>query len=158
MMDNFLQILLYLYSRQRSLADISNEQNEPLLEDLVDAGFLREQAHLAITWLQQLKLQGESHQKIKQLSAHAFRAYTTAEHEKLTYEARGFILFLEQAGVLEVSMRELLIDTAMNLESPQIDLVELRCLLNVVLLPNLPVDSPMVAAFNLLFANNGTIH
>jgi Smg protein len=157
-MDNFLQILLYLYSRQRRLADISIEQNEPLLEDFVDAGFVREQARSAITWLQQLKVQGENHQDIKQISLHAFRVYTAAENEKLTYEARGFILFLEQAGVLEVSMRELLIDTAMNLESPIIDLVELRCLLNVVLLPNLPAGSPMVTAFNLLFANNGTIH
>jgi Smg protein len=157
-MEDFLQILLYLYSQKRDVTDIAPERDDLLLDDLVAAGFVRDQAHSALASLREMKIQSETYQDIKPSSAQAFRIFTAAEQQKITQDTRGFILFMEQAGVLDISMRELLIDLVMGLEQPIVEMTELRCLLDVVLLPNLSPDSPVVAACHLLFANNGTLH
>lgn len=158
MTEGFLQILLYIYSKQLNISDVSHGSNTPLLEDLLEAGFSPGQTKAAIKWLQQLKAQSEGQDNIKQISEHAFRVFTEAEQRKLTYDARGFILFLEQAKMLDINLRELLIDSAMALDLLFVDSLELRCLLNVVLLPHLAADPTKLAAFNLLFTNNRTVH
>jgi Smg protein len=53
--------------------------------------------------------------------------------ERLDTECRGFILFLEQMGVLSPASRELAIDRAMALENEDFDLDQLKWVILMVL-------------------------
>jgi Smg protein len=63
----------------------------------------------------------------------AFRAHTHAELAKLSTDSRGFITFLESAGVLTAPLRELIIDRAMALPEDTVDLDKLKVIVLMVL-------------------------
>ena len=48
-------------------------------------------------------------------------------------ECRGFLIFLEQTGVLDPIARELVIDRAMALETQEIDMPQLKWVILMVL-------------------------
>jgi len=62
------------------------------------------------------------------------RVFNKQEMGKLDTECRGFITFLDQAGVLDMHDRELVIDRVMALESEEIDLYQLKWVVLMVLL------------------------
>jgi Smg protein len=61
------------------------------------------------------------------------RLFSSREMERLDTECRGFILFLEQMGVLSPDARELAIDRAMALESEDFDLDQMKWVVMMVL-------------------------
>ena len=52
---------------------------------------------------------------------------------KLGVECRGFLLFLEQIGVLSVETREIVIERLMELDNPEIELDDLKWVVLMVL-------------------------
>ena len=66
-------------------------------------------------------------------SAKSIRLYTDEETEKLDLDSRGFLMFLEQTGVLDHNTREMVIDRVMALESEEIDLEQLKWVVLMVL-------------------------
>jgi Smg protein len=63
----------------------------------------------------------------------SLRHYTAREQAKMNSEARGFIQFLEDSGVLDAAARELIIDRVMALEAEEIDLDQLKWVILLVL-------------------------
>lgn len=63
----------------------------------------------------------------------ASRVYAAEEMERLGASCRGFLAFLEQAGVLDPATRERVIDRVMALETTDIDLEQLKWVLLMVL-------------------------
>ena len=61
------------------------------------------------------------------------RIYIDQELDKLDVECRGFLLFLEQSGILDSETRELVIDRVMALESDDIGLHQLKWIILMVL-------------------------
>ena len=56
-----------------------------------------------------------------------------AELDKLDTESRGFLLFLEQNGVLDAGQRELVLDRAMALDQEELELDDLKWVVLMVL-------------------------
>jgi Smg protein len=56
-----------------------------------------------------------------------------AELAKLDVNARGFLLLLEQHGVLDANQRELVLDRAMALDQDTLDLDDLKWVVLLVL-------------------------
>jgi Smg protein len=63
----------------------------------------------------------------------SLRLFSSQELERLDADCRGFLLFLEQAKVLNSHERELVIDRIMALESDDIDLQQLKWVVLMVL-------------------------
>jgi Smg protein len=61
------------------------------------------------------------------------RVFHGPELEKLDVECRGFLLFLEQHGVLDANQRELVLDRAMALDQDELDLDDLKWVVLMVL-------------------------
>ena len=61
------------------------------------------------------------------------RVYFGPELDKLDVECRGFLLFLEQHGVLDAGQRELVLDRAMALDQDELDLDDLKWVVLMVL-------------------------
>jgi Smg protein len=54
------------------------------------------------------------------------RVYAEAETKKISAESLSFIMFLEQAKVLDSAQRELVVDRAMALSQPEVSIDETR--------------------------------
>ena len=63
----------------------------------------------------------------------SIRMFSEAEMSRLDTECRGFILFLEQMGVLTPASRELAIDRAMALENEYFDIEQMKWVILMVL-------------------------
>jgi Smg protein len=125
------EILVYLFENYY--------QGEPcpdpdtLARKLTDAGFGDEDITDAIDWLKVLSRPNEEPYPETFELCDAFRAHTRAELAKLSTESRGFVHFLESAGVLTPPLRELIIDRAMALPDDVVELDKLKVIVLMVL-------------------------
>ncbi|HAO24765.1 MAG TPA: hypothetical protein DCQ49_06630, partial [Methylophaga sp.] len=61
------------------------------------------------------------------------RVFSESEIERLDIQCRGYLLFLEQVGVLDVETREVVIERVLALDSEEIDLEQLKWVVLMVL-------------------------
>lgn len=128
MKENVFDVLIYLFENY-----IENEANwvadpDIIRSELLDAGFPNEEISKAFQWLESLTEQPS----VAHVSP-SFRIYCEAELRKLDVECRGFLLFLEQGGILNSTSRELVIDRVMALEEDNITLEDLKWVVLLVL-------------------------
>lgn len=106
---------------------------ETLSKRLSAAGFDSRDISQALTWLNGLERVGRSGTRSNSLPSKGFRFYTEPELITLTAEARGFLLFLESAGVISVLQRELIIERVVALDEPAVDLDKVKLIVLMVL-------------------------
>ena len=126
MKENVLDVLMYLFENYLDSELELYPDQESLKMELVDAGFTHTEVDKAFDWLEGLASLKERTNPPLTSSNRSIRIYTRFEMEKLSPTCRGFILFLEQIGVLDPSNRELVIDRVMALNSDEIDLKQLK--------------------------------
>jgi Smg protein len=63
----------------------------------------------------------------------AIRVFDSAEAEKLDARARGYLLHLEQIGILQPAQRELVIDRLLALDNEEIDVEQTKWVVMMVL-------------------------
>lgn len=136
MKESVLDVLMYLFE---SYIDDDNEvelDREALQSKLLEAGFHHREIEKAFDWLEGLA--GWKDMPQGDLPApRTMRVYHTSEAQKLDRECRGFLMFLEQTGVLTAASRELVIDRVMALDDEHLDLEQLKWIILMVLF-NLP--------------------
>jgi Smg protein len=102
-------VLVYLYENYwRPDACPDHDQ---LSRKLTAVGFESDEIQEALHWLDGLA--GTSQGYTSEQSADATRLYSPREIEQLGETSVGFVSFLESAGVLPPSLREMVIDRAM---------------------------------------------
>jgi Smg protein len=106
---------------------------ETLSKRLSAAGFDSRDISQALTWLSGLERVGSSGSRSNSTPSKGFRFYTEPELITLTAEARGFLLFLESAGVISVLQRELIIERVVALDEPAVDLDKVKLIVLMVL-------------------------
>ncbi|MCW8839822.1 MAG: DUF494 domain-containing protein, partial [Gammaproteobacteria bacterium] len=126
MKQDVFDILLYLFENYMYDEGELEHDRDTLQLELQDAGFRNNEISKAFDWLE-----GLSHMNYDGVLPVAggqpsFRIYSDAETTKLDSECRGFVLFLEQMGVLDHATREVVIDRVMALESDEVDLDQLK--------------------------------
>lgn len=133
MKASVMDVLMYLFDNYIDEdIEISPDQ-ESLKSRLREAGFGSSQVDKAFDWLEGLALQKESNENINYTNEQSLRLFNDDETGKLDTVCRGFLLYLEQTGVLGVSERELVIDRVMALETDEIDLHQLKWVVLMVL-------------------------
>lgn len=132
-------VLMYLFEQYiHNEAEMCVNQDK-LAYDLIAAGFNREDIYNALNWLEQLAdyQDGLVAPLLIANDSLSMRIYTKEESQRLDAECRGFILFLEQIEVLNMEIREIVIDRIMALETIEFDLEDLKWVLLMVLF-NIP--------------------
>ena len=131
MKETVLDVLMYLCDRYLDdEADVDSDQDE-LRDELVEAGFPGEEIDKAFTWLESLGTEQETPAAGTRTTS--IRVFTAKESERLSSECRGFLLFMEQAGVLDGPTRERVIDKVMALDAVGIELEQLKWVVLMVL-------------------------
>ncbi|MBK1671725.1 hypothetical protein CKO35_00130 [Ectothiorhodospira shaposhnikovii] len=130
MKENVLDVLMYLFENYMDDDTELEPDREQLRDLLLDAGFPVAEIHKAFDWLENLAGQ-DSPQTVH--AGSALRLYTEAEMNRMDAESRGFLLFLEQNGVISPATREVVINRIMDLDAEDISLEEIKWITLMVL-------------------------
>ncbi|HLD14730.1 MAG TPA: DUF494 domain-containing protein [Burkholderiales bacterium] len=134
MKENVFDVLMYLFENYMDEGTEFNPDQETLTAELTQAGFPRGEIRKAFSWLDGLSVLREQNSGIELLGGKgAIRHYVSVEQEKLDEECRGYLLFMEQSGVIDPVARELVIDRLMALEVDVISLEQLKWVMLLVL-------------------------
>ncbi len=128
MKETVLDVLMYLLENYQE-AELSDSGNQDTLhEELIAPGFPDEEVRHAFRWLDGLAAQRQL--PIVFGPSGSMRLYAREEMAKISAECRGFLMYLEQLGILDGTLRELVIDRLMALKE-EIDLERVKwvCLL-----------------------------
>ena len=107
------------------------DQNE-LRNELSRAGFGDTEIDRALDWLDGLT---DDHHRFvhNPQTAHGTRIFSDLESQRLDTGCRGFITYLEQIGILSPPQREILVDRLLALETPDIDVEQVKWVVLMVL-------------------------
>lgn len=131
MKENVLDVLMYLFENYSDTEFTDTGNHSALKEELSGAGFPDEEVQHAFEWLDTLA------ERRRQLSLFGstgvVRIYSRQELARLSTDCRGFLVYLEQLGILTPESRELAIDRLMAIED-EIDLEQVKWVLLLVLM------------------------
>jgi Smg protein len=132
MKEDMFDVLMYLF--EHYYLDEETElspDRESLHSELVEAGFPARDINQAFEWLEGLSV--EKNPIHSPQTENALRVYSDIECERLDTESRGFVLFLEQMGILPPDARERVIERVMALDTDEFDLDQLKWVILMVL-------------------------
>lgn len=131
MKETILDVLLFLFENYFYDDPDAVRDRDSLQNGLIQAGFSPAEISKAFDWLDELANQRPS---LAQPRANGpVRVFVEAELDRLDRECLGFLMFLEQHGVLDGDQRELVIDRAMALDQEEVDLDDLKWVVLMVL-------------------------
>ena len=126
-------VLVYLYENYGALHACPDPDS--LSRKLTAAGFDDEEINEALAWLQGLEQVTEQSIAVgpETEGDRAFRIYAALEVERLGAESIGFLTFLEHAGQLTPTQREIVIERALAVEDTPIPLDMIKVIVLIVL-------------------------
>lgn len=135
MNDSVLDILIYLFENYLDTDGAEDAGPQPtrdaLREELENAGFAETGIERALEWLEGLA--GETGVPVGDAHKRSFRVFSGYEQARLALEVRGYILHLENIGILSTQQRELVIDRLLALEAEEIDIEQVKWVVLMVL-------------------------
>ncbi len=131
MKETILDVLLFLFENYFYDDPDAVRDRDSLQNGLIQAGFSPAEISKAFDWLDELANQRPI---LAEPRANGpVRVFVEAELDRLDRECLGFLMFLEQHGVLDGDQRELVIDRAMALDQEEVDLDDLKWVVLMVL-------------------------
>lgn len=154
--ESVLDVLMYLFENYR-IGEFSDADNHPnLRQELLGAGFPEEEVSHAFGWLDGLGREGQL--PLNFGPGASLRVYARQEMEKLSTESRGFLLYLEQLGIVSADLRERIIDRLMAIDE-EIDLERVKWVVLLVLINTPGADEgAVVSVEEMVYATSEWLH
>ena len=155
MSETVLDVLMYLfetYSEQDMEKEPEPDQSI-LREELLQAGFGEPEVDRALDWLDGLTARNMEPFSM-QPAERSVRLFNQFELTRLDAECRGYILYLEQIGILSSLQRELVIDRLMALGSGDIDVEQVKWVVLMVLFSQPGQEKAFARMEDLVFEEN----
>ncbi|HQR23077.1 MAG TPA: DUF494 domain-containing protein [Burkholderiaceae bacterium] len=124
-------VLVYLYENYG--APHACPDADSLSRKLTAAGFDDEEINEALAWLQGLEEVTEQSVAVGPESERSFRVYASIETKRLGTDSIGFLSFLENAGQLTPTQREIVIERALAIKESPIPLDVIKVIVLMVL-------------------------
>ena len=131
MKESILDVLVYLFEHYFTEDADPVRDRDSLQSGLLQAGFSPAETSKAFDWLDALAAQRPVDGPSR--ADGPTRLFSQHEEAKLDVESRGFLMFLEQHGVIDADRRELVLDRAMALDQDDLDLDDLKWVVLMVL-------------------------
>lgn len=127
------EVLMYLFENYMDGSAALNADQDTIVNELEQAGFSRNEIGRALDWLDGLSRMQATVQSGPAFTAWAIRHYSMEECERLSLEGRGFLLYLEQLGILDPMTREVVVDRLMALDARDVDLGRIKWVVLIAL-------------------------
>jgi Smg protein len=124
------EILMYLFESYFDAG--SYPEPDKLSRKLSAAGFEGEEISEALTWLSALQQQNPDNYPAT-LEHAGLRHFAELELQRISFEARQFLMFAEQQQMISAVEREMIIDRAVALQQEGIKLDKLKLIMLMVL-------------------------
>lgn len=147
-----IDILVFLF---QSYADFSaRPDSEVLTHKLKAAGFPSDEIQAALDWLDALRPEPDA---VPRPTSGGMRIYTHEERERLGQDGLSFLTYLEQQGLLDLRLRELIVERAMAWDAGRLTRERLKVIILIALWSqSAELDSLLVE--ELLSEPNETMH
>jgi Smg protein len=151
MKESVLDVLMYLFESFIDSDDEPEPNRNELRDELERAGFGDREIERALDWLEGLSAT-EAITSAPQSAA--MRVYDRGEQERLDAAARGYLLQLEQIGILLPMQRELVIDRLFALDTEEIDIEQIKWVVMMVLFSQPDQQDAYAQMEDLVFADD----
>ena len=133
MKENVLDILIYLFENyfDAEPETAAEPDRDTLKDELERAGFAASEVDKALEWLEGLATDGTQHAAAP--TSRAIRVFDAREQSQLDTECRGYILYLENIGILNAEQRELVIDRLLALDGGVVEIDQVKWVVLMVL-------------------------
>ena len=155
MKDNMLDVLMYIFE---NYIDDDHEQSDSpdvtaLTTELGHAGFHEGEITRAFEWLEDLSLLCEQDDYPHSINNNvsSTRIYSDLEKQKISMASIGFLTRLEFYSIITPSVREVILDRTMALESDSIDIDQMKWVAMMVLYNQPGRETNYLWLENLLF-------
>ena len=155
MSETVLDVLMYLfetYSEQDFEQEPEPDQ-DILREELLQAGFAEPEVDHALDWLEGLGAR-QDEPFTSTPADRSMRLFNAFEMSRLDGESRGYILYLEQIGILNPTQRELVIDRLVALGPGDIDVEQVKWVVLMVLFSQPGQENAFARMEDLVFEEN----
>ena len=159
MKEGVLDILIYLFENyfDGELDDGDEPDRDTLKQELEHAGVPAGEVERALCWLEDLA--ADPSRSGPAPGARAIRVFGALEQARLDTDCRGFLVHLENVGILSPMQRELVIDRLMALEGDDIDIDKLKWVVLMVLFSQPGQETAFSRMEDLVFEERpGAVH
>lgn len=129
-----------------------------IADGMLQAGFHLDELDRAINWLDGLNNLQHDFTRLAAPGANSFRIYAPEECVKISQKARAYLMFLEQADIVDAGSRELIINRAMALDDNAVDLSALKWIVLMVLFNKPSLKDKLVLMEELVFNEGAAMH
>jgi len=159
MKENVLDILMYLFENHMDDDEEMEPDQASLHNELTEAGFEQQEITKAFTWLEGLNDLQDIAPSAPLKHGKTFRIFHPEELKRVDQQCQGFLVSLEQFGILDDISRELVLDRIMALDTPEIDLEQVKWIVLLVLFNQPGQEAAFAWMENLVFQEHeGTTH
>ena len=131
MAESVLDVLMYLFETSGDEETPDTDRDE-LRQELERAGFRNRAIDRALEWLDGLAMRREAAGDGAP-TERSIRVFNREECTRLGPESRGYVMYLEQIGILTPVHRELVLDRLMALDADEIDIEDIKWVVLMVL-------------------------
>lgn len=132
MKENVLDVLMYLFETYIEAEQEPESDHDELRAELLRAGFHDGEIDRALDWLDGLSANEDLISHNAQ-TEHGLRIYSELETARIDAPGRGYLLYLEQIGILPPEQRELVIDRLLALDATDVDIEQIKWVVMMVL-------------------------
>lgn len=153
MKESVLDILIYLFENyfDADLDCAPEPDRDTLRDELERAGFSEREVGRALEWLEQLSADPNRTGAIP--GSRAIRIFDAREQARLDTDCRGYILYLENIGIVSAAQRELVVDRLLALDVQQIDIEQVKWVVLMVLFSQPGREGAYLRMEDLVFDN-----
>lgn len=120
------EVLMFLFENYMDGTVVLKADNGDIVIELERIGFRRNEIDRALDWLDGLIETQTAVMRSPGVSKQSIRCFSPEECDRMSVEARGFLMYLEQVNILDPLTREVVIDRLMALDMHEIDLPRVR--------------------------------
>lgn len=158
MNHSVLDVLMYLFETYSQQEHDEATDHSVLRQELLKAGFGEPVVDRALTWLEDLNSDPDRPFPAPP-AERSVRLFSSIELQRLDTECRGYLMYLEHAGILTPLTREIVIDRLMALGAGEIDVEQVKWVTLMVLFSQAEQGNAFARMEDLVFEeHNGLVN
>lgn len=131
MKESVLDILIHLFENFLDAEDEPEPSRDALKLELERAGYPEREVERALEWLEGLA--DDQGRSVDESTARAVRVFSGHEVARFDTAVRGYLVHLENIGILTAPQREVVIDRLLALDADDIDIEQVKWVVLMVL-------------------------